>query len=133
MLDGVDGTTVRMRVTGIADTADQGFYPQWTPGLIWASHGLLSRVEPTPSETTEVVGLRLSDPSGRTGLVSQEVFDAYNGASESSPVERITTGSRLWTRWRAMTGCSASCSRCSASSRSWPRRARSPTSRPAGC
>jgi putative ABC transport system permease protein len=92
VLDGVDGTTVRMRVTGIADTADQGFYPQWTPGLIWASHGLLSEVEPTPSETTEVVGLRLSDPSpAGTGLVSQEVFDAYNGASESSPVERITT------------------------------------------
>ena len=92
VLDGVDGTTVPMRVTGIADTADQGFYPQWTPGLIWASDGLLSKVEPTPSETTEVVGLRLSDPSpAGTGLVSQEVFDAYNGASESSPVERITT------------------------------------------
>jgi putative ABC transport system permease protein len=92
VLDGVDGTTVPMRVTGIADTADQGFYPQWTPGLIWAQQSLLAKVEPTPSETTEVVGLRLSDssPAG-TGLASQEVFDAYNSASESSPVERITT------------------------------------------
>jgi putative ABC transport system permease protein len=92
VLDGVDGTSVPMRVTGIADTADQGFYPQWTPGLIWASHSLLSRVEPTKSETTEVVGLRLSDPSpSGTGLVSQDVFNAYNDASESSPLERVTT------------------------------------------
>jgi putative ABC transport system permease protein len=92
VLDGVDGTTVAMRVIGIADTADQGFYPQWTPGLIWAGRTLLSRVEPAPSETTEVVGLRLADPSAAgTGQVSQEVFDAYNGASESSPVERIIT------------------------------------------
>jgi putative ABC transport system permease protein len=92
VLDGVDGTRVPMRVAGIADTADQGFYPQWTPGLIWASRAVLAQVEPTPSEATEVVGLRLSDPSpAGTSLVSQEVFDAYNGASESSPVERITT------------------------------------------
>ncbi len=92
VLDGVDGTTVAMRVTGIADTADQGFYPQWTPGLIWADRSLLSRVEPVPSETTEVVGLRLADPSAAgIGQVTQEVFDSYNGASESSPVQRITT------------------------------------------
>ena len=92
VLDGVDGTTVSMRVTGIADTADQGFYPQWTPGLIWAQQGLLAKVEPTASETTEVVGLRLSDPSAAgTAQVSQEVFNAYPGPSEGSPVERTTT------------------------------------------
>jgi putative ABC transport system permease protein len=98
VLDGVDGTMVQMHVAGVADTADQGFYPQWTPGLIWASHSLLTQVEPTKSETTEVVGLRLSDPSpSGTGLVSQDVFNAYNdlsaynAASQGSPVERITT------------------------------------------
>jgi len=92
VLDGVDGTIVPMRVTGIADTADQGFYPQWTPGLIWAQQRLVSQVEPTASETTEVVGLRLADPSAAgAGEVTQEVFDAYNSASESSPVERVTT------------------------------------------
>ena len=92
VLDGVDGTSVPMRVTGIADTADQGFYPQWTPGLIWASNRLLARVEPTKSETWEVVGLRLSDPSpAGTGLVSQDIVNVYNSPSESSPVERITT------------------------------------------
>ena len=36
---GIDGTTATMRVIGIADTADQGFYPQWTPGLIWVQSG----------------------------------------------------------------------------------------------
>ena len=91
-LDGVDGTTVGMQVIGIADTADQGFYPQTTPGLIWAQQRLLNRVEPTPSETTEVVGLTLADPSAAgVGQVSQEVFNAYNGSSESSPFQRITT------------------------------------------
>jgi putative ABC transport system permease protein len=92
VLDGVDGTTVRMRVTGLADTADQGFYPQWKPGLIWAQPGLLAQVEPAPSERTEVVGLRLSDPAAAgAAQVTQEIFNAYNGASETSPVERITT------------------------------------------
>jgi putative ABC transport system permease protein len=96
VLDGVDGTTVAMRVIGIADTADQGFYPQWTPGLIWAQQQLLNRVEPTASETTEVVPLRLGDPSAAgDSQISQEVFDTYNGAAESSPVERITTSQQV--------------------------------------
>jgi putative ABC transport system permease protein len=91
-VDGVDGTTVRMRVTGIADTADQGFYPQWTPGLMWVQVPLLHQVEPVAAETEEVVGLRLADPSPvGVGQVVQEVFDTYNGASESSPVERVIT------------------------------------------
>ena len=92
VLDGVDGTTAAMRVIGIADTADQGFYPQWTPGLIWAQQSLLNEVEPTRSETMEVVGLHLADPSAAgTAAVTQAVFNAYNGPSESSPVERVTT------------------------------------------
>jgi putative ABC transport system permease protein len=96
VLDGVDGTTVPMWVTGIADTADQGFYPQWPPGLIWGLPGLAAKVEPTQSETTEVVGLRLADPSAAgTAQVTQEVFDSYNGLnnglSEISPVQRVTT------------------------------------------
>jgi len=96
VLDSVDGTTVRAHVIGIADTADQGFYPQWTPGLIWAQQRLLTQVEPTASETTEVVPLLLDDPSvAGTGTVSQEVFNAYNGASESSPFERITTSQQV--------------------------------------
>jgi putative ABC transport system permease protein len=90
--DGIDGTQVPMRVIGIADTADQGFYPQWTPGLIWVQHTLLTRVEPQPSETEEVVGLRLDDNSAlATSEVVQTIFNLYNGPAENSAVERYST------------------------------------------
>jgi putative ABC transport system permease protein len=91
---GIDGTTVQMRVIGIADTADQGFYPQWTPGLIWVQHGLLTRVEPNPGETQEIVGLRLHDNSTvATGQVVQTIWNLYNGPAENSAsaVERYST------------------------------------------
>ena len=86
-VDGIDGTRVPMRVIGIADTADQGFYPQWTPGLIWGQHRLLTRVEPNPSETQEVVGLRLYDNSVvATGQVVQTIWNLFYGPSENSAV-----------------------------------------------
>src|SRR5271166_1349645 len=89
---GIDGNGVQMRVIGIADTADQGFYPQWTPGLIWVQHRLLSRVEPRASETQEIVGLRLDDNSTvATGQVVQTIWNLYNGVSEYSAVERYST------------------------------------------
>jgi len=94
--DGIDGTRVPMQVIGIADTADQGFYPQWTPGLIWAQHRLLTRVEPNASETQEVVGLRLYDNSTvATGQVVQTIWNLYNGPSENSAVERYSTWQRV--------------------------------------
>jgi putative ABC transport system permease protein len=102
MVDGIDGTAVPMRVVGIADTADQGFYPQWTPGLIWVQHKLLTQVEPHPSETQEVVGLRLYDSSAvATGQVVQTIFNLYNGPTESSAVERYST-------WQQVQGSMAS-------------------------
>ena len=89
---GIDGIKVQMRVIGVADTSDQGFYPQWTPGLIWVQHGLLAKVEPNPSETQEVVGLRLFDKSAvATGQVVQTIWNLYNGSGESSAVERYST------------------------------------------
>src|SRR5271169_4219413 len=89
---GIDGTTAQMRVIGIADTADQGFYPQWTPGLIWVQHRLLTKVEPSASETHEIVGLRLYDNSAvATGQVVQTIWNLYNGSSENSAVERYST------------------------------------------
>ena len=91
-VDGIDGTTVAMTVIGIADTADQGFYPQWTPGLIWVQHKLLTRVEPNPSETHIIVGLRLDDNSAiATGQVVQTIWNLYNGVGENSAVERYST------------------------------------------
>jgi putative ABC transport system permease protein len=92
VVDGIDGTRVTMRVIGIADTADQGFYPQWTPGLIWVQHGLLTQVEPSASETQEIVGLRLFDSSTVTaGQVVQTIWNLYNGSGENSAVERYST------------------------------------------
>ena len=100
--DGIDGTRVPMRVIGIADTADQGFYPQWTPGLIWAQHRLLTRVEPKASETQEVVGLRLYDNSTvATGQVVQTIWNLYNGPSANSAVQRYST-------WQQVKGSMAS-------------------------
>ncbi len=92
VVDGIDGTTVPMTVIGIADTAEQGFYPQWTPGLIWVQHKLLTRVEPSASETQMVVGLQLYDNSAvATGQVVQTIWNLYNGSSENSAVERYST------------------------------------------
>src|SRR5580704_12285892 len=91
-IDGIDGTEVSMRVIGIADTADQGFYPQWTPGLIWVQHGLLTKVERQPSETEKVVGLRLDDNSAlATSEVVQTIYNLYNGPAENSAVLRYST------------------------------------------
>ena len=92
VIDGIDGYTAHMRVIGIADTADQGFYPQWTPGLIWVQHGLLVKVEPNQSETEEIVGLRLDDNSAvATSQVVQTIWNLYNGPAENSAVERYST------------------------------------------
>lgn len=89
---GIDGIKAQMRVIGVADTADQGFYPQWTPGLIWVQPRLLAKVEPNPSETQEIVGLRVYDRSMvGTGQVVQTIWNLYNGSGEYSAVERYST------------------------------------------
>lgn len=71
LIDGIDGRSAQLRVIGIADTSDQGFYPDQTPGLIWALRGVLDQVEPVAGRTDELVGLRLADPAA-TGLVVQQ-------------------------------------------------------------
>jgi putative ABC transport system permease protein len=91
---GIDGIEVHIRVAGLADTADQGFYPQWTPGLIWVQQPLLAQVEPNRSETQEVVGLRLQDNSAvATGQVVQAIWNLYDGLDQNSAsaVERYST------------------------------------------
>ena len=74
MIESVDGSSVRAAVSGIADTADQGFYPEQTPGLVWVLPALLTKVEPVRAHTQEVVGLRLADPQA-AGFVAQEAVD----------------------------------------------------------
>ncbi|GAA3471136.1 ABC transporter permease [Nonomuraea roseola] len=59
-------------VRGIADSADQGFYPEWTPGMIWVLPEKLDRIEPELGRSEWVTGLRLADPES-TQFVSQRV------------------------------------------------------------
>jgi putative ABC transport system permease protein len=83
-LDNVDGSiATRVRVSGLAETADQGFYPDQTPGLIWALPAMLDRVEPNPARTQEVVGLQIADPAS-SGFVVQEVVTQLGGSAVGS-------------------------------------------------
>jgi len=81
VLDNVDETSrVRVRVAGIAETSDQGFYPDQTPGLIWVLPGLLREIEPITGHTEEVVGLRIADPDAAQFIVQQVVTQLGNSA-----------------------------------------------------
>ena len=70
-IDGLDGNSVRARVIGVADSSNQGFYPDQTPGQMWVLPGLFTQVEPVSKHTEEVVGLRLATPAS-VNLVAQE-------------------------------------------------------------
>jgi putative ABC transport system permease protein len=86
VIDGLDGSSVRVRVAGIAATSDQGFYPDQAPGLVWVLPGLLRRVEPVARHTEEAVGLQVSDP-GAAGLIVQQAvteLDASHVVSVST-------------------------------------------------
>jgi putative ABC transport system permease protein len=96
VMDGLDGSSVRAIVLGVAYTSDQGFYPQQTPGLIWALPGLVHQVEPVRRHTAEVVGLRLADPSASGFAVQQAVTqlgsDAVLSVATWRDVERSMDG-----------------------------------------
>ena len=80
VIDGLDGSSVRVRVLGLADTSDQGFYPDQTPGLIWVRPGLISQVEPVARHTGQAVGLRLADQAAAGFVVQQAVTQLGSGA-----------------------------------------------------
>jgi putative ABC transport system permease protein len=82
-LQNVDGTVARARVAGLAETAEQGFYPDQTPGLIWVLPALLQKIEPNRAHTEEIVGLRIASP-GATGLVVQEVVTQLGSSAVGS-------------------------------------------------
>jgi putative ABC transport system permease protein len=84
MLDNVEGTGGSpARVVGLAETADQGFYPDQTPGLIWVLPALLHRIEPDPAHTEEVVGLQIANPNA-TGFVVQQVVTQLGSSAVGS-------------------------------------------------
>lgn len=89
-----DADAIRMKVIGIADTADQGFYPQVTPGQIWVPQQVLSVVEPYEQKLEYVTDLRLSNTL-TAGQVVQEISVAYNGSSGSWMVQRSSTAQQV--------------------------------------
>ena len=80
VIEGLDGSSVRARVLGVAYSSDQGFYPDQTPGLVWALPSLVGRVEPVARHTVEIAGLRLADPSATGFAVQQAVTQLGSGA-----------------------------------------------------
>ncbi|MEZ0073920.1 putative ABC transport system permease protein [Planotetraspora sp. GP83] len=82
---GLNGATHTLVVSGLAESGDQGFYPEWTPGLAWTLSQTLSLVEPAPGRTETVTGLRLADP-GYTDLVVQRAVIALR-----NQVQRVAT------------------------------------------
>ncbi|WP_214106453.1 ABC transporter permease [Acrocarpospora catenulata] len=82
---GLSGATHALFVKGVAESGDQGFYPEWTPGLAWTLRETLTRVEPAPGRREHVTGLRLADP-GDTTLVVQRAVTVLAGQ-----VQRVST------------------------------------------
>jgi putative ABC transport system permease protein len=89
-----DGTGVQAVVAGIAQTADQGPYSQSTRGLVWVTHWLLDKVDPSPDEIEQVIGLRLTDRCAIcVANAVSEVSSALWSPMQSSPVQ---PSSALW-------------------------------------
>ncbi|SDQ93660.1 ABC transporter permease [Thermostaphylospora chromogena] len=87
----LNGTRHELAVAGIAETAEQGFYPEWTPGLAWVLPQTLDRVEPVAARSESVIGLRLDDPEA-TRLTVQRAVTLLD-----ERVQRVTT----WQQVRA--------------------------------
>lgn len=68
----LSGERHTLYVRGIADSAEQGFYPEWTPGLAWVLPAMLDKIEPMLGRSEWVTGLRLADADA-TQVVSQHV------------------------------------------------------------
>ncbi|GAA2866034.1 hypothetical protein GCM10010517_25450 [Streptosporangium fragile] len=81
----LNGATHPLIVVGLADTADQGFYPEWTPGLAWTPASVLARVEPAPGRSEAVTGLRLAD--------GEDTLPAVHGAVTllDEQIQRMST------------------------------------------
>ncbi|MGW4640116.1 FtsX-like permease family protein [Sphaerisporangium sp. NPDC004334] len=82
---GLNGATHGLRVIGLAESGDQGFYPEWTPGVAWTLAATLEQVEPALGRSESVTGLRLADPDD-TSLIVQRTITKLAGQ-----VQRVST------------------------------------------
>lgn len=87
---------VLMKIIGIADTADQGFYPQATSGLMWVQQAALNQVEPDAAEQEQVADLRLASTSpAAEGDVVQGIDNAYPSDTGRLVVQRFSTAAQV--------------------------------------
>lgn len=87
---------VLMKIIGIADTADQGFYTASAAGLIWVQQAELNQVEPQPDKRQEVVDLRLTSASRVVeGQVAQGINDAYPNPDGNLVVRHFSTAAQV--------------------------------------
>ncbi|WP_433350061.1 FtsX-like permease family protein [Microtetraspora malaysiensis] len=82
---GLNGASHALVVAGLAESGDQGFYPDWAPGLVWTLAGTLNVVEPAAGRTQSVIGLRLADPDD-TDLIVQRAVTVLD-----NQVQRVST------------------------------------------
>jgi putative ABC transport system permease protein len=84
VLDNVDASVRQpVRVIGLAETSEQGFYPDQTPGVIWVLPALLRRIEPDAAHTEQVIGLRIASTDA-TGPVVQEIVTQFGSSAVGS-------------------------------------------------
>ncbi|MGP4004074.1 FtsX-like permease family protein [Streptomyces sp. 8N706] len=69
------GGTVRLRVAGIADSAEPEFRAGETSGVGWVLPSTLERVEPDPHRLGQTIGLRLEDPEDTDYAVQRAVTE----------------------------------------------------------
>lgn len=70
---GPDGTVRRLRVVGVADSAEPRYAPGENPGTGWVLPAALERLAPEEDRRGLAVGLRLDDPEDTDFAVQQAV------------------------------------------------------------
>ncbi|MZE78692.1 FtsX-like permease family protein, partial [Streptomyces sp. SID5475] len=70
---GPDGTVRRLRVVGVADSAEPWYAPGENPGTGWVLPAALERLAPEEDRRGLAVGLRLDDPEDTDFAVQQAV------------------------------------------------------------
>lgn len=93
-VQGPTGVTRTLRVLGVADSADQGPYPTWSPGLGWVQPATLRQLAPGPGSTGQAIGLRLRDP-GATDFTAQQAVTALG----SDRIVRVSTWQQARSAW----------------------------------
>ncbi|WP_247745233.1 FtsX-like permease family protein [Streptomyces oryzae] len=74
-VSGPDGSVHNLRVTGVAETAEEHYSPGRTPGVGWVLPKALQRVAPESDQLEQIIGLRLDDPEDTDFAVQRAVTE----------------------------------------------------------